>query len=695
VDTKSPSPTATRNKPEAAFDEVVALRRYNDALKSTRTARKEFWMNDAFMRGYQWVHYNPVTCHVDEVPRDEDDDRVQATVNRMWPLARTLAAKMGQRELVFDVTPTKADDATIRGARTAEAIVRDVHDKHDWESLRDNLNWSILKGGTAAICVDWDSDLGDEIPQYEDDESDDDEDETDNPRMINGTPLFTGDTVETALSIAEFVIQPGAKVAEKALWFYKACAFAPEEVQAQYDLENLPSADSMAGLSPLQQRLVSYDDSSPNLTLVLTYYERPNKMCRKGRVATIINGRIVGEIKPWPFPWEDRLNIVVFRETPLSSHWWGETVLSMARPLQVAFNTVWSAIIEHVKKTGNAKLAVSQSNIDLMEEMTDEIGEIIPYTDGTEKPSWIDPAQLPAYIQNVPNQLSEQIDDVFGVHEISRGGAPGRVDSANGLSILSENDSTPIGRIIADQARGWGKVASMVLKLYEKNVTESREAIVRSPGLPAMTVEWTGKDLLGQTDATVPAGQIMPRTRAEQVAVADKMMQMGIITTVAQWVHVAEAPNEKEFLALVAPDVERARRENHDMRTGKVRFPAKFDNHAVHIEEHNTFRKSLEYELLDEETRKIIDDHVDAHETLAAEEMAKQVNRAQTAAPMAAVPTADGSPTLPPEVLGGAAPAGQPTDQTAVGMPPNTPMEGTPPDGAMAAAPPAGPSPVG
>lgn len=657
------------------FNDAVFDERYKNALKPTRRQRKEFWMNKAFMEGFQWVHYNPITCRVDEVPREEDDDRVQATINRMWPLARTLAGKLAQRELVFECPPTKADDATVRAARTSESIVRSVHNNHDWETKRDEVDWAVLLGGTAAVCVDWDAQVGDYIGDLDDN--------------INGTPMFTGDTCESVLNITEFLIQPGAKNAEKANWWIKICAYPPAEVQAEYDLEEAPPADAFAGMSPLQQRLISqYDDDEPmNLTLVKTYYERPNKMCPKGRVATIIDGKIVGGVKEWPFPWNDRLNLAVFRETPLSAQWWGETVITMARPIQVAFNTTWSSIIEHIKKTGNAKLAVTQSNMNLMEELTDEIGEIVVYTDGTAPPSWIDPAQLPAYIQETPRQLSEQMDDIFGVHEVSRGDAPGRVDSAQGISTLTENDSTPLGRIIKDQARGWSIIASMVLKLYEINVTEERDAVVRSPGLPAMTIQWTGKDLLGQTEVVVPPDAIMPRSHAAMVAQADKLVQMGMVTSLAQYLKIIESPNENEFLSAVAPAVEKARRENHDMRTGKVCIPKKWDNHEVHIEEHNAFRMSLEYDLMPDELKKIVDDHVDAHEMLAMELMAQQVARAQFNPAMAAVPNANGAPVLAPgDVAPSVIPQGPgPVDNTPMGMPANIPG----PDGEV---PPVGPT---
>ena len=67
-------------------------------------------------------------------------------------------AKAMQRKLVFEVLPSASDDASIRGARLGENILRPAPG-HDWEVLRERHLQATWKGGTAAICVDWDPTL--------------------------------------------------------------------------------------------------------------------------------------------------------------------------------------------------------------------------------------------------------------------------------------------------------------------------------------------------------------------------------------------------------------------------------------------------------------------------------------------------------------------------------------------------------
>ncbi len=611
---------------------------YHEGLKSQRRANREFWSNSAFLRGNQWVHMNPVTYTLEEVPNPED--RVHATINKLWPGSRTIISKLVQRPLVFEVRPNSADDVAIEGSKIGEAILAAVAREHQWETLRESLAWSAWKGGTAAVCVDWNPAKGKPSALADD-----------------GRLLPSGDTTETALSLAEFVIQPGARVAREALWWIKAQALPPEEVQGLYSLGKKPDADVTNGLSSLEKGLVAGhlggghgprgNPTDTPLTLVLTYYERPNPRCKKGRMEVVVGNDSVWGPKDWPFPFVDHLNLSTMRETIVENTWMGETALSVARPVQAAFNAAWSNILEHADVAGNARLATPQSAIELTESYSDMIGEQIVYADGMDKPSWLSPPQLPAWLLQMPGELSVEIDNIIGVHDVSRGSAPANIESGYGLAVLAEQDATPIGKLAGSAARMFGDLASDVLALYADNVKERRTAVTAMPGQPPETTGWSGKDIAGQTTATVPIELVAPRSAAAQAQMAEKMMQMGLITTIEELTRLAEAPGEREIVAAVRPDVARARRENSAMGLGEVRFPESWDDHGIHITEHNAFRKTARYDRLDKKFKELFAAHVQAHETLGAEEAAQQQGAMNVGGPgLAAAPKASGAEAL-------------------------------------------------
>lgn len=624
-----PAPVRKR-APAKTLTAVEVKIRYAAAQRGIRDVQQEYWLNHAFILGHQWLWYNPATFRLDEMPRDPD--RVQMTVNRMRANSRSLMGKLVQRELRFDVVPTAVDDSTVRGARIGESALAAIHHDHGWERLREAAGWLCWKGGTVGICLDWDPNKGELIAVTADNKQ-----------------AYEGDTVETVLSVAEMAVQPGSHDAEKATWWIKAQALPPEEVQIMFNMEDLPSPDINAGMAPFQQKLLAASMNRNNgqmvdLTMVLTYYERPNSNRPEGGVVVVVNDHVVDGPKPWPFPWKDRLNLFIARETYIENRWVGDTVLGQARSVQTAYNASWSSIVEHMKLAGNARLFVPQSSIDLMEQLSDNPGELVPYPDGIAPPVWQSPPQMPAWWIEQPKELADAMDDIMGSHGVSHGEDVPNIQSGYGLSILMENDESPLARLAKEHAIMWGNVASHVLKLYEAEVTTPRSSVVNTPGHAPETARWSGPDLQGQTRAVVPLDAVLPRSRAAMQALADKAMQMGLITTFAEYARIAELPGQHELEEAIAPDVARARRENAGMGMGKQAIPYEIDDHDIHMREHRNDMKTPRFELLDEDTKQLYYTHIQAHETMAAEAAGRIAAQQAVNPALAVTPDRAGTP---------------------------------------------------
>lgn len=670
---------ATEEK--GAITPSVVRERWDLATKALRAEQHDYWLNHSFLLGHQWLWFNPATRRLDELPHDPE--RVMATVNRIWPSSRIIISKVMQRELTFEVPPNAADDATMRGASTAESILEDVRHTHQWESLREQAVWAAWKGGTSAIVVDWDPNApGPTIPVP----GESGEPESEVP---------AGDTKESVCSIADMAWEPGHKDPEHARWWIKAEVLPPGDVQATYDLSKVPVADAAAGMTPFQAKLLKAhadargdDGVSPELTIVLTYYERPNRERPKGYICVVV-GEEMAFKGDWPFPFTDHLNFGLMRETVIENRGSGETVMTMARPVQTAYNASWSAIIEHMKLAGNARLFVPASALAILSDLSDLPGEVIPYPDNLQPPEYKSPPQMPSWWIDQPVLLAKEMDDILGVHEVSRGTMPANIESGYGLSILAEQDSTPVGRLSKEIALAFGRVATMVLELYEEMVGETRQASIKVPGQPPETTEWSGRDLMGQTTAQVPLDAILPRSRAAMMATAEKLAAQGLITSIEQFTKVAELPGSRDLIEAMSPGVAKARRENHQMAVGRTPVPASFDPHDQHITEHNIFRMSDRYERMSPDQQAVVDLHVQGHETRAAEEMGRMRAKVAVDPMLGSVPDKDGTQTVQPGELppGGGEPAGGPP----VVPPGELPPEAELPPEEGAALPPSGP----
>ena len=667
----SPSIPSGANTFEAAYQGKESMageirQKYWDGVQGLRTEMRDYWLNHAFLHGYQWLYWSEHNGRLDEMPTDPE--RVQATVNRLWPNTRTIISTLMQRELSFEVPPNAADDSHMRGARLSETIARAVHHDHNWENIRENMYYAVWKGGTAAMCVDWDETSVEIL-------SDD----------TQGTsPLGEGDTYEEWLNITQFVVEPGVREPEKARYWIKAVALPPTEVKAmfpgEWDEDEMPPADATAGLAPFHRKLMSYDRGGDSdlidLTLVMTYYERPNNESPEGRVVRVVDQKVVFESE-WPFPFKNKLNLVVVRETLRENRWTGDTVLSAARPIQTLLNVSWSSIAEHMKLAGNARLLVPMSSIEMMQSLTDMPGEIVPFNDSAQiKPKYLSPPQMPGWWIQQPDKLASEIDDIMGVHDISRGSAPANIESGFGLTILAEKDNTPVNRLTKEASGAFGRLMSLVLEIYEDKTMKGakRQSTVSIPGNAPIDVRWSGKDLRGQTTARVLQDAILPRSRAAQMEMAKDMLASGLIETVTDFIAIADLPGSRDILAVTSPDVDRARRENSHFGVGRQALPYPWDKHDVHIAEHNKYRKTIDFDMLDEEEKKMIAEHIKAHEVLAAEGIGSQRMKSNVDPALGMAPNVDEAPPLealppgPPMSPGGPVPMG-PAGQDALAGP--------------------------
>ena len=607
--------------------------KWDEAFEATRSHVKEHHLNHAYLEGFQWMDWNPVELQVQGLP--DDTDRIQATMNHMRSNMRTLISQLTQRELTFDNSPSAYDDATIRAAKIAETLVNDVARRHVWEVKREAHVKAVMKGGTAIVAVDW--------------------------SPTNQT------TVETVLGVPEFVVEPGARDAQTARWWIKLQMLPPGEVQAMFPThfpDSPPPADGRLGMAAEYE----YKDRGTRLTRVLTYYERPNPMQPEGRVLVEVDRKIVEAIE-WPFPWSDSLNFACARESLIENEAFGSTILSDVRSPQTALNAAWSGALEHLRESSTHRVILDQSWADQADTLSDRAGQ--PLIGRIEKgaPQYMKAPGLPQGTLDMIQMLQGEIDNLMGVHDVSRGQAPANIESGYGLSILAEKDSSPVGRLIKETARVWSRVAWMVAELHQTEVTSKRTTTIHDGAGPVRR-EWKGSDIMGQTDLRVPLDAIIPKSRAAQAEWAGQAVQMGLINpedplAVMRYAKLADMPDQRGIINATLPDVAKAIRENEMVVMDEVPVPREFDDHAIHIEIHNEFRKSAQYELLTDEQAADIDNHIKTHEQINLEAMGQQAMGENIDPRLAEAPRADGNAPLPPmdpAMMAEEAPAEEPVD---------------------------------
>lgn len=609
--------------------------RWTEGSKDISDLQAHTWETRAFLAGQQWMTWDRTLGRLKVAERNPD--RVRATINRIGPDSRRIIAKLTASPLQFNVIPATPDDAARRGAALAESILGDAHRELSWEDIRIEHAWACWEGGTALIAVDWDRRAGKKL-----------DDNT-----------STGDVALSVVSMTEVATIPGTRDIRTAPWWIRATAVPPAEAAETYGLSELPAADAQAS-STYATRAINAGrsrDTTADLTLVLTYYERPCDDEPDGKMVTVIGDQVVESVK-WPFPFTDRLNLAVARVVQVPGRWAGHAVAWDAIGVQTLYNSAWSSIIEHMKLAGNARFTYTSGQIDNPEQLTDTAGEFLELNPiaNAPQPGWTSPPQLPTWVLDGPDKLRQELDDILGVHEVSRGVAPKNIESGVGLSILDENDQTPIGSYARELAKCWGDVARMTLRLYQDKVTETRTAKVEIPGMPPELCKWTGKSIQGQTQAVVPVDAFTPMTRAAKLNFAFQMhdrfrdMEGFDLATV---VKLADLDQGIDMTATVDPDLARAQRENHFLAQGQARTVMDIDNDEIHLQAHLEFMLSERYEYLDDDTKELFVLHRQAHLTQMAEKTGKAEAAMRVSPTFGQVPSGVPQPLGPDQILPG------------------------------------------
>jgi hypothetical protein len=160
--------------------------------------------------------------------------------------------------------------------------------------------------------------------------------------------------------------------------------------------------------------------------------------------------------------------------------------------------------------------------------------------------------------------------------------------------------------------------------------------------------------LSSEFEVRVPEEEIQSRSRTAMIQQADKMLQMGLIQSPAQYVRIADLPGSDDIIAGISPQIAKAKRQNSQMARGEIGNPEwdKDDDHDVHIEEHRAFMSTKRWEMLPEKIQKLFSDHVQIHKNFKAENQAKDIQMAGAQAmaeqAMAPVPEVGQEGMIPP-----------------------------------------------
>lgn len=564
---------------------------FEKAKKGRWKFEQQWYMNLAMYFGQQWLAWqNGASPSLNKLYEPQAPSwRVRLVANRIRPIIRTELAKVIKEHPTAFVIPSSTEDDDLMAARAGEAIFEHLHRVMRLDrTLRRALFWNAITGN-GFIKDYWNPNLNDYNEEVK-------------GRIVcepvSPFHLFVLDLQTEEIEEQEAVLHVSAKT--------------PDQVFAAYGKEVAP--DSHGGAGVLEQKFLSAlgidDNSQAEYVAVKEAWIRPCRKYKNGAMIAVAGDTYLGGQDGWVYE-HGEYPFTKFGHIP-TGRFYTDSVITDLIPLQKEYNRTRSQIIEAKNRMAKPQLAAQRGSID-PNRITSEPGLVILYTPGFQAPTPIPLTPLPQYVIEELNRNIADMSDIAGQHEISKGQTPPGVTAATAISFLQEQDDTMLADTIASMEAGVEKIGRHMLAHVQAFWTAERKVRVMGENGIYETFVLSQKSLKGNTDLKIEAGSAMPRSRAAKQAFIMELGKMGWIdpNRAMKYLEMAETGRIYEEMQL---DTRHAQRENMRMALGEQVSINNWDNHAVHIEEHNNYRKKQEFELLDPEAQMLFEAHVQEHQ---------------------------------------------------------------------------------
>lgn len=606
------------------------------------------FLNMAFFYGFQWTLYNLATAELQEV--DNPAGNIRLTSNQIQPRVRNLHAKMTKNRPIVDTTATEFTDEALFSSRVSRALLDQWREDMDEDELdAETIDWLLLCG-TAFRKIGYDPEAGDslqiDMEAYSEYVGMNPGTEMSQFQMPEGGGVPTknipmGDIFDEVVPPFEILLPPYVQsfyaapevIHEKIMtlddvrnkWGRKAKDAAPNKdikVSNQFQRRLLGMANPDVGNAVGYSEALLKDDE---LLWVRESWSKPMKGWPNGR-AMIVLGDMQEPVFYDENPYYKALNkigirggipFIQFKCINAPGRAWDISPVEALRPLQVEYNKCISDIIQNRATVGRNKImAPKTSNID-RDELANIHGQFIEYS-GIIPPQIIPAVPLPQQVEREIDRNRSDMDTVSGSHEVSRAEVPSGVKSGIAINYLLEQDDTTLAPIIQYYERSKKRLAKGKLALAQQFYVEDRTLKASHSESEVDVMMFRGTDLT--TNIRIVPGSAMPRSRAAmQAMILDMFERNAIIDDMGM-------PDPQKLFRLLRDslplegvaddqnlDLDRARRENIRMAGGEPIAAMHWENHKLHMMEHNRYRKSERFYQLSPEIQKVFDQHVMIH----------------------------------------------------------------------------------
>lgn len=637
---------------------------YSKAKTNRKIEENDWYIQLAFYNGYQyfdWRSFNGKNSLVEE-PNPVGLPRI--VVNRIEPIIRTEVAKTTSGQPSASVIPASNDDDDLMAASAAEQVWQSIYDKNNFQTnvLQKAEFWRAITGNGFIKAI-WD-------PSVEVRSTELTADPLTGQKIARTKVSDKGDVRFEAISPFH-VFVPDMSLEEIEDQPYVFNVYLKSEQWVKTTFKNVLPADfkpTKVSSSEIQEAalmdLRGSDGTRPDNVLIIEAWIKPNSCSYvpEGGLVTIVDNEIV-QFSNTGIPYAHGEYPIAHLHGIQNGKFYRRSVIKNLIPLQREYNRTRSQIIHAKNLMAKPQMMYSEGSVD-PRKITAKAGLWIPVRPGFGMPQPVPIQPLPSYVVQEVQQLQADFEDLSGQHQISRGSSAPGVTAATAIAYLGERDDAYLTTIFNSIEAAIEKLARQALTLFVQYVKNER--LIKTVGSDGSfdALMLSGADIASGTDIRVESGSALPTSKSARQALITEWMKMGFISP-QDGLRVLEMGMLKQYYNLIKIDENQAQRENLMMKKLTAEEISKFyqewdmkvqngdpsafapnpdpatgqpipldappvisahdyDNHVVHIEIHNRFRKSQSFDLLPDDVKAEFQKHIQSHQQALQSQMMMQ-----------------------------------------------------------------------
>ena len=565
----------------------VVKEKYDLGVELRRPFEREWMINLAFLAGRQYVFFNSQAHMLQQISRIKG--RARRVDNIILPKWRRQVSDLIRDDPQMTVVPNTNEEEDIKSAKVGAKVLKYFWRTSRMKRKRRELAGWIYATGNGFLDDRWNTKLG--PPQVD-------------PK--SGKLVYMGDVDAGVWSPFE-VILPVVFLGDTDLhrmpWLIKAKWRTLDYIRTNYvrgkDVTSESGASPVFGADLISGRIGTTNTKIEG-AILMDFYHQPCLSYPNGLFITAANG-VVLQKGEYPY---NHYSIEHFKDIDIPGVFWGRATLTEAVPLQVRWNKTINSVDEFNQIAAKGKLLAPRGSA--LETIPDDThGEVVYYKPVMgHQPTWMQLKGLPPSMELSLNTTKVSLEDLYSYHEVSRGTNKSDIRSGDMVGLLIEQDAfgrLPSHAIFEEGLEAWG---TRILKRFQDGYEAERMIKVTGRDHEYEVFAFKGSDLRGNTDVAVKRQSSLPESRV--------LRNQEVMNRYSQGLY--GEPNDPEVRRHVMSmlddavvddlygdtklDEMYARYENNTLMGANITDMKvnAYDNHAIHMQEHNHFRKTLDYQ---------------------------------------------------------------------------------------------------